>query len=390
MTPSDPVGGMHSVSAARSFAHERELDRADPAIRTWSVSGASMFRSIRSKWLFGSLVLALSATIVPARAQGPLTDGQRITVPESSRLRSELATAVVAARKVQRTLELSGIVEADPARTVRVLSPAAGRVVDIKVQPGDRVAAQQELAVIYVGGLGRARIDTPEAQPLTISEPTGGGQIAYPSAVNESGEPLPAQLRALGVPVDGSQDNRLLSLRAPVGGSIIELRIKPGDGVTPAVSMMTIANLDTIWVAISVPTKDVALLVGQSVQLRFLAYPREYFTGQAGLAGSASDNGGPTTKMRIAVPNPNSRLKLNMSASIRYLGLEETVPIIPVAALVSNRMVFVEIAPWMFEARAVRLGRLEGGQAMVGSGVKVGDRVAVPGRVLLLALQQPK
>ena len=77
-----------------------------------------------------------------------------------------------------------------------------------------------------------------------------------------------------------------------------------------------------------------------------------------------------------------------MSASVRFLGLKETLPIIPVAALVSNQStVFVEIAPWVFEARAVRLHRQEDGQAVLASGVKVGDRVAMPGRALLLALQ---
>jgi hypothetical protein len=50
-------------------------------------------------------------------------------------------------------------------------------------------------------------------------------------------------------------------------------------------------------------------------------------------------------------------------------------------------MVFVEIAPWVFEARSVRLHSLEHGQAVVASGVKIGDRVAMPGRALLAAPQ---
>jgi cobalt-zinc-cadmium efflux system membrane fusion protein len=347
-----------------------------------------VFRSIRRELLLGSFVLAVWAAIIPAYAEGQLKDGQRITVPEGSRLRSELTIAVAGAREVERTLELSGAVQADPARTVKVLPPAAGRVVDVKVQAGDRVSPRQELAVIYVAGLQRTRLHIPEPQPMPISAdaPIGEGQIGLQRAEDDLGESAAAQLRALGAPV-GPQNNRLLSFRAPVAGSITEVRMKLGDRVSPSGPMMTIANLDAIWVTMSVPTNDAALLVGRPAQLRFTAYPGEYFTGEARLVGTAPDASALTTKLRIALQNPNVRLKPNMSASVRFLGLKETVPIIPVAALVSNQSLFVEIAPWVFEARAVRLHRQEDGQAVLASGVKVGDRVAMPGRALLLALQ---
>jgi cobalt-zinc-cadmium efflux system membrane fusion protein len=352
--------------------------------------GGSVSRSIRRELLLGSFVLALWAGIIPAYAQGQLKDGQRITVPDGSRLRSELTIAVAGAREVERTLQRSGTVQADPARTVNVLPPAAGRVVDVKVQAGDRVSPQQELAIIYVAGLRRSRLHTPEAQPMPVSAdgPIGESQIGMQRADDDLGESSAPQLRALGAPVDGPRNNSLLSLRAPVAGSIIELRTKVGDRVSPSGPMMTIANLDAIWVTISVPTNDAAFLVGQPGQLRFTAYPGEYFTGEARLVGSTPDASALTTKLRIAVQNPNARLKPNMAASVLFLGLKETVPIIPIAALVSNQStVFVEIRPWLFEARAVRLHRLEDGQAVVASGVNVGDRVAMPGRALLLALQ---
>jgi cobalt-zinc-cadmium efflux system membrane fusion protein len=340
--------------------------------------------------LLGSFVVALWTAIIPAYAQGQLKDGQRITVPDGSRLRSELTTAVAGAREIERTLQVSGVVQADPTRTVKVLPPVAGRVVDVKVQAGDRVSPQQELAVIYVAGLRRARLHTPEAQPMPISAdaPIGEGQIGLQKADDDLGEPSAAQLRAFSAPVDGPRNDRLLSLRAPLTGSITELPMKLGDRVSPSGPMVTIANLDAIWVTMSVPTNDAAFLVGRPVQLRFTAYPSEYFTGEARLVGGAPDASALTTRLRIAVQNPNVRLKPNMYAVVRFLGLKETVPIIPVAALISDQStVFVEIAPWVFEARAVRLQSLEDGQAAVASGVKVGDRVAMPGRALLLALQ---
>src|SRR5260370_23420635 len=70
-------------------------------------------------------------------------------ISQDSPLRSELTFAAGAAKEIQRSLTLLAVVEADPSRTVQVLSPVAGRVVDLKVQRGDRVAQHQELAVVY-------------------------------------------------------------------------------------------------------------------------------------------------------------------------------------------------------------------------------------------------
>jgi cobalt-zinc-cadmium efflux system membrane fusion protein len=349
-----------------------------------------MFRSTRNNLLLGGLALAVAAGILPASGQGPLKEGQRITVPEGSPLRTELTIAVAAGGEVERTLEFPAVVEADPSHTARVLPPVAGRVIDVKVQLGDRVAQQQELAVIYLPGIRRTRLDETEARSMSTSanEPLEGDQIGFQRAGDEVAEPSAAQLRALGVPVDGPQSDGLLSLRAPVGGTVINLLTRLGEQLSPAVSMMTIANLDTVRIMMSVPKDITALVVGHPAQLRFPAYPDKYFTSEPRLADGAFEKEAPTTKLKFAMQNPNAWLKLNMSATARFSGLKQTAAIIPVAALVSNqKMAFVEVGPWTFEARAVTLDRLEGGRAIVANGVKVGDRIVSTGAALLLARQ---
>jgi multidrug efflux pump subunit AcrA (membrane-fusion protein) len=78
-----------------------------------------------------------------------IKEGQLSRIPQGSPLRSELTFAAGAAKQIQRSLTLLAVVEADPRRTVQVLSSVAGRVVDLKVQRGDRVAQHEELAVVY-------------------------------------------------------------------------------------------------------------------------------------------------------------------------------------------------------------------------------------------------
>jgi multidrug efflux pump subunit AcrA (membrane-fusion protein) len=131
-----------------------------------------------------SLVLILSAALVGAGADRLLTnlslgwlreqplatvesmgEGQRITIPESSRLRSELMVVTVTAREIQPTSALAAVVEADPERTTKVRSPATGRVVDLKVHLGDRVARQQQVAVILPDEFLQAQFES--ARPDT-------------------------------------------------------------------------------------------------------------------------------------------------------------------------------------------------------------------------------
>ena len=75
-------------------------------------------------------------------------EGSRITVPATSPLRMRLDIAEIQDRSISRNLTLPAVVEADPARTAKVLPPVAGRVTELKVQLGARVRQGDVLAVI--------------------------------------------------------------------------------------------------------------------------------------------------------------------------------------------------------------------------------------------------
>ena len=81
--------------------------------------------------------------------------GNRIIVPDGSPLRTLLAVAAPDTTDVSHTLVLPAVVEADPARTVRVLPPVTGRVTELRVQLGMRVTQGDVLAVIDSGAMER-------------------------------------------------------------------------------------------------------------------------------------------------------------------------------------------------------------------------------------------
>jgi len=89
---------------------------------------------------------------------------------------------------------------------------------------------------------------------------------------------------------------------------------------------MTIANLDEIWVTANVPEKDTALVAqGQAVDVVFAAYPGEVFKGRVLFVSDILDPDTRRTKVRIAFPNPDMRLKPNMFASATFVTPKQTV-----------------------------------------------------------------
>jgi len=335
-----------------------------------------------------------------------IREGARISVPDGSPLRGKLTVGPVAQREIQRKLVLPAVVEADPARTVKVLPPVTGRVTDLMVQLGERVLQGQELAVIDSGDLAQAYSDIEKARSvLTLTkkgldrqlglEKAGGAAIKdreqaqsdYDQAVAEL-ERAQSRLRAMGVPADQKEQSRLLTLKAPAAGSVIDLQVARGAFLNDATAaIMTIANLGTVWVTANVPEKDTALVTpGQDVDVVFSAYPGEVFAGKVLFISDVLDPDTRRTKIRIAFDNPDMKLKPNMFADATFLAPRQTMQVVPTQALVlkdETDRVFVEVAPWTFEARPVEVGFQQGDQAVVDHGLKAGERIVVKGGVLL-------
>ena len=333
-------------------------------------------------------------------------DGSRIVVPEGSRLRGKLTIGTVTQQQIDRTLQLPAIVEAEPARTVKVLPPVAGRLIDLKIQLGERVERGQELAVIDSSDLAQAYADEDKARSavkmtkqaldraVALEKYSAGSVKDRQQAENDHAqaqaelERTQSRLRAIGVVADLKEEGRKLSLKAPVSGSVIDLQVARGAHLNDTTAaIMTIANLDEIWVTANVPEKDTALVAqGQAVDVVFAAYPGEVFKGRVLFVSDILDPDTRRTKVRIAFQNPNMRLKPNMFASATFVTPKQTVPIVPTTAVVLRNeadQVFVEIAPWTFEARPIEIDFQQGNQAVIAHGLEAGQRVVVRGAVLL-------
>jgi cobalt-zinc-cadmium efflux system membrane fusion protein len=332
--------------------------------------------------------------------------GNQILVPEGSALRQRLVVGPAAAEALSATLILPAVVESDPARTAAVLTPLAGRVRDLRVALGDRVMAGQALAVLDSPDLAQAYDDADKATDslgLTqknLERQEGQHKIGAASdrdldqARSDHAQAVAeytrtqARLQAIGASADSKARSRLLTLRAPVAGSITTLAIAAGNMINdPTQPVMTIADLNTVWVTALVPEKDIGVVAkGEDVQVRLAAYPAQTLSGKVLFVSDVVEADSHRNKLRIAFANADYRLKPNMFATVTLLAPQLSRVVLPTSALLMNNdrtTVFVATAPWTFERRIVEPQLEEGSRVAINSGITAGEQVVVKGAILL-------
>src|SRR5271165_4468660 len=203
--------------------------------------------------------------------------GDRIIVPEGSELRKRLSVMPALMQPVSAKLVLPAVVESDPARTAAVLTPLGGRLIALKVALGDRVSRGQTLAVIDSPDLGQAYDDDDKAaDTFKLTETNLKRQEAQNKLGVASDRDLDqtksdhaqaaaeytrtqARLKMLGVPLEHKAAPRLLTVTAPVAGSVTTLAVAQGNMINdPTQPIMAIADLSTVWVTALAPEKDLA------------------------------------------------------------------------------------------------------------------------------------
>jgi len=334
-----------------------------------------------------------------------LRDGQLLRVPTDSPLRRQLIIESVELRQTPHLLTVPASVETDPARIANVLPALTGKLVALKVGLGDHVTRGQLLAVIDSGDLAQAYADADKARDaLDLAKKSldrargvkaaGGAavkdleaaQSGYNQALAEFNR-AQARLTAVGGTSD-AHAARAMKVTAPVSGYVTALSVSAGLYVNDATTaLMTIANLDAVWITANVPESEVGLVAkGQSVDATLSAYPDRVFHGQVSFVSPVLQPDTRRDMVRVAVENPDGRLKPNMFAQASFNIPQPAQVFVPESALLMNNdntTVFVEVAPWTFERRTVELSYDETAGARVVKGLKAGDRVIVKGGVLL-------
>lgn len=317
---------------------------------------------------------------------------------------AKITTAPVGKEVLATTLGLAGEIVADPDKSARVSSPVPGHLEQVTFKEGDKVKRGDKLAALRVPDLGKlrgayaatvAKAKTARSnadrlknlldQRLT-SEQNYLDAKAEADALDAESRAQAEQLDAMGAGAGGGSAF-LLTLRAPIAGTVIARDAVVGQPITPERVLASIADLGQVWFLGRVFEKDLGKLgEGSKGEVTLNAYPKEQFDGTLEHLGQQIDPVARTLTARIRLENRNDLLRVGLFGVAR-VGLaqcdkKDPVLVVPRSALTEiagRAVVFVREPDGDFEMHDVVVGDSALGKVAIVSGLREGENVVVSG-----------
>lgn len=345
---------------------------------------------------FTLCVLPLTACKHQAEETGPTAAPQKEVVD----------TVTVHASQVTDRLSLPARLMANPTAVVHIYPPLSGRVLALRVLPGQEVSKGQAIGMLQSSDAASARSDYEKAKievaRADLQLQRGKELLQHEVMAQKDYDDLKAlddadhadlnrtlqTLHNLGFSENDTSSE--LPLKSPISGVILDIGTAPGElqrSLDNANAIATVANIDSIWVVGDLYPNDAdAVRRGQSVEVRVNGYNNEVRTG---IIDNISDAVDPTTltlKVRVVLPNPGHKFKPQMYANISVANMKREAIVVPATAVIrdgTKNYVFVATPDHKYARRDVELGDTHSNTVEVTHGLEDGDTVVSSGAELL-------
>ena len=347
--------------------------------------------------------------LVPVEEDEGDTDHPRqLTMSESAKALAEIQTAPVVRKSVVNEIQMVGKVEYDETQLARITAWVSGRIDNLYVDyTGITVKKGDPMVSIYSPEL----VSTQEELLQAIE----GERKVVDSTIEEIRKMATSlrvaaeeRLRLWGLSTGQIEEIKRrgevvdhTTIRAPVGGVVIEKQGFEGMYVKTGTPLYTIADLSQVWVSLDAYESDMMWIRdGLEVEFTAEAYPGEVFSGRVAFIDPFLNEKSRTVRLRVNVPNPDGRLKPGMfvrsriQANVAAVGkvttqeqaaVAEDPLVIPASApLITGKrsVVYVEVQGTerpTYEGRVVELGPRANDTYIVESGLQEGEMVVVHG-----------
>ena len=342
----------------------------------------------------------------------------------------------VAELPFQDSFETDGRIALDDDLVTPVFSPFSGRVTKVRAKAGDVVRQGDPLFSIQATELAQAQNDvisaaaalktakaqlnlatTNEKRQHDLYAAQGAAlkdwqqaQVDLATAqggMNSASIALAAvrsRLRILGKTeheieqIEATPDILHLNadsvVGAPIGGTVVQRQIGPGQNIVSAASgesspVFMIGDLSKVWLVANAREDSAPFLhTGDTVQATVAALPGRIFTARLTYVAASIDPNTHRLTVHAELDNPDGALKPEMMASFRILtGRIAPAPAIPEAALVyEGETAHVWVAKpksHTLEIRQVKLGRSIGGMVEATGGIHAGEEIVTAGALFI-------
>jgi RND family efflux transporter MFP subunit len=303
-------------------------------------------------------------------------------------------TEPAARREIARTVRAVGILEVDERRIFTVAPRFEGWIEALHVNTtGQTVIKGQPLLDVYSPELLSAQREYAIARQGMQSAAEGTPEAR--EGMRRLAESTLERLRNWEIPEDqieklhqGASGRRVLTLRAPGAGVVLEKPALQGMRFMPGEMLFKIADLSNLWLQADVFEQDLALVKpGMAARIRVDAYPDRTFDGRVSFVYPTVKPETRTAQVRIELANPGLALKPAMYATVELAaGAKKPMLAVPDSAVLdtgTRKVAFVERAAGRFEPREVKTG-LKGDQYVeLLEGIGEGESVVVAANFLI-------
>ncbi|WP_223788515.1 efflux RND transporter periplasmic adaptor subunit [Marinicella meishanensis] len=281
---------------------------------------------------------------------------------------------------LQGTINTVGIIQYDENKLLHVHPRVEGWVEKLHVKStGDQVFKGQLLYEIYSPELVNA-------------------QEEYLLALKRNNQDLieaaQSRLQALQIPEDIIQSLRTqrrvrqtIPHHSPQNGVVEQLGIREGFFVKPGTTLMSIADLSSVWVEAQVLNHNKPdLIVGANATMALKAMPGQLWQGHVEYIYPAVDEQTRTIKARLEFNNETLVLKPNMLVDIEIEQPQIDALLIPKSALIrleGQQRVVMQTAANTFKSVAVEVGGFDADRVQIKAGLLPGDVVVTAAQFLL-------
>ena len=243
------------------------------------------------------LLLCLSLTGITSAAEDAKRAANTVVLDETGVKNLRIETVEVEETDFEATIFSLGRIEAIPSKIAAVSSRIPGRIVELKITPGDTVKEGDEVAKVE------------SRQP---------------------GDPPP-----------------VIALKAPLGGLVTHVDARLGDPIDPEKAMLEITDLSEVYAVARVPEHQAGRMKpGTVAHIKVAALPNEKFNGELLRFGTSADKASGTIDAIFRLPNTGGQLRADMRAEFSIvMSKRSNVVSVPRASLQGeggNRFVYVK------------------------------------------------
>ena len=331
--------------------------------------------------------------LIPLENDLKSIDPLSISMSPTAMQLANVQTAIVGSSGANKSVKLSGKVQADERLNYTQTSHIPGRIEELKVNfTGEFISKGQVIATIYSPELTTAQNELLQAAKIQDSQPE-----LFQAAKNKlkNWKISDAQISEI---LNNNTILRNFPIRANVSGFVTEKLANLGDHLQQGQAIYEVADLSRVWILFDIYETDLSWIkVGDEIEYSIQSLPGETFTGKISYIDPLIDPSSRVAKARIEVSNPKGKLKPEMfaSGSIKAaLNSNASTLSVPKSAVLwtgKRSVVYVKNTSEngiSFKLREVTLGPSLGDSYVIEAGLEGGEEIAINGTFSIDAAAQ--